>query len=160
MGKGVLQVASWMMAGVLLLTGCGGGLESNNKKGEAKKADKVSETIEDSTNKTYTSNFKAQGEKADLYNQNLENFQQEFLEYYKGTNELDKVRGYQEPIEVNTINWYTAAVEEAMGNFGKKYGDVRAVWRGGDPVRGRRGRWRPRRLRWWSKHMRIPTTPP
>ncbi|QOV18694.1 hypothetical protein INP51_11855 [Blautia liquoris] len=123
MGKGVLQVASWMMAGVLLLTGCGGGLESNNKKGEAKKADKVSETTENSTNKTYTSNFKAQGEKADLYNQNLENFQQEFLEYYKGTNELDKVRGYQEPIEVNTINWYTAAVEEAMGNFGKKYGE-------------------------------------
>lgn len=131
-GRGAKVAISLLISTVFALSGCGNNnmqdLGVNKSESGAKasthQVKQEAAKVEDAAKKTYKPDFTASGEKKDDYTQKMENLQKEFVQYFEKSGELDKVKGYKEPIKVHTTNWYTAAVEEAVSNFNKKYGET------------------------------------
>lgn len=123
---------SLVLSTVMLISGCGTSTNSGSPDPTdsvlseqtklSKSSDGKSEAPVDSLT-FYQPTFKSSGTDADLYNKNMEHFQEQFLAYFKENNELEKVTGYDQPIKVSTTNWYTAAMEEAAKKFNGKYGE-------------------------------------
>lgn len=125
MKKKVMNILIISIIVGILLMGCNG--ESSDSNEEVTVDDTSTEEIgnddAEETIKTYESSFQATGDEADVYTNNLDEFEEEFIQYFEGTNELDKVKGYNEPIEINTTLWYNAADEEGAGKLNQKYGE-------------------------------------
>ena len=72
----------------------------------------------------YPSAFEAKGSEAEAYNERMKRYEAGFAEYFKETEELEKVSGYDEPIQVSTTNWYTASIEDAISKIGEGDGET------------------------------------
>lgn len=43
--------------------------------------------------------------------------------YYEESGEMDKIAAYDEPVQVTSVNWYNAGMQDAMSIFSSKYGE-------------------------------------
>ncbi len=71
----------------------------------------------------YPATFVSSGTDAETYTKNVETFQQEFLDYFEQTGQMDKVKGYEEPVEVNMTRMYTSGLQAIIDSLQQKYGE-------------------------------------
>lgn len=128
MGKILIKAIMASLAAVTLLSGCGKKAEDNSAGLPAIQNSEVNTSgadaaFESEESRIYPATFIANGSNAELYSTNIEKFQQEFLAHYTETGESQKVRGYDEPITVSTVNFFSASMEDAASKMGTKYGE-------------------------------------
>lgn len=85
--------------------------------------------------KVYPAVFAAKGTDADTYRANMKEMVDKFGEYYAGTDELDKVEGYDEPVTVMMTGYYSAGTQDAYVEMEKKYGETLEDNRWADAIR-------------------------
>ena len=121
----------------IMTVGCGKGSENESSQ-NTQSTDNTQATAENQTpapaelsdssssgeHTFYPSAFEAKGSEAEAYNGRMERYEAGFAEYFKGTGELEKVSGYDEPIQVTTTNWYTASIEDAISKIGEGDGET------------------------------------
>jgi putative aldouronate transport system substrate-binding protein len=74
--------------------------------------------------KTYPSSIAPSGTAAGIYKEKLDYFSANFVKYFTGKGEADKVKGYDTPLTVNTTMQYSAGFQEAVSEFNKLYGET------------------------------------
>lgn len=85
--------------------------------------------------KTYEPVFVSSGTEADAYNEKLDRFVEEFISYMEETGQADKMTGYEEPIEVISVNWYDASDEDGISKIGAKTGETLTYNRWNDAIK-------------------------
>ena len=92
----------------------------------------VNDNVEEMQN---VSSFIAEGTEAEQYNEIMERFVIGFQEYFSETNELEKVEGYEDPIAVSSLNWYSASMEDAAGSWASETGESLTYNRWNDAIK-------------------------
>lgn len=124
-------LASSMTA--LTITGCGS--QSDGSTGETSQTADSAATVEQDTvaaatdstvndHILYQPTFTASGTNANEYTAHMELYEKELTDYLKETNQLEKVEGYDTPITVKTVMYYTAAMQDSMAAFKDRYGET------------------------------------
>lgn len=133
-----LAMAAVMAASVL--AGCGGNGDGGTDKGNTQTAAGAAAgaggagaseqaasgnggTEEPKTSAPYPATFEPFGSNAETYTQNMETFQQEFLDYFEETGQMDKVRGYDEPIDVTMVRYYSSGLQALIDSYKSQYGE-------------------------------------
>lgn len=72
----------------------------------------------------YESDYVAEGAGADYYNERMDELLGTFIDYFTETGELDKLKGYDEPVSFTVVGAYDGSTIDALDYLNELYGET------------------------------------
>ena len=73
---------------------------------------------------TYEPVFTPSGTQPEVYTEHMEGMVEELFDSFEANGEADLLKGYDEPVSVDMMNYYSAAMEKTITDYEEKYGET------------------------------------